>query len=289
MRKSVLLSLAGGIVLFLLATSSFFCVHQIEQALIVRFGEPVKAVSEPGLHFKMPFIDEATFFDKRLLDVDLSALEITLGDRRRVVVDAFCCYKITNPLLFFQTVHDVEGAHRRLTTTILGKLRSVLGNLSLSTLLSEQRSHVMKQIRDDVNQAASKFGLDVVDVRIRRTDLPTQNSEAIFNRMISEREREAKELRAKGIEMAEVVRSKVNRECAIMTAEAEQKAQTLRGEGDAEASRIYAEAFGQDPDFFSLYWSLEAYKRAFNKETTTFLVSPKGQFFRYFNRSKGEK
>ncbi|MDR2416981.1 MAG: protease modulator HflC [Holosporales bacterium] len=281
--KAKIIGGAFGIFFLFLLSGSVFRVHQIEQALIVRFGEPVRAIPDPGLHFKMPFIDEATFFDRRLLDVDLSALEITLGDRRRVVVDAFCCYRITNPLLFFQTVHDVSGAQRRLTATILGKLRSVLGNLSLSALLSEQRASVMRQIRDEVNQAASKFGIDVVDVRIRRTDLPTQNSEAIFNRMISEREREAKELRAKGVEMAQVIRAKVDKECSVMTAEAEQQAQILRGEGDADASRIYAEAFSQDPKFFSLYWSLEAYKKAFSKETTTFLVSPKGPFFQYFN------
>jgi membrane protease subunit HflC len=281
--KAKMMSGAFGLLFLFLLSGGVFRVHQIEQALIVRFGEPVRTISDPGLHFKMPFVDEAIFFDKRLLDVDLSALEITLGDRRRVVVDAFCCYRITNPLLFFQTVHDVLGSQRRLTTTILGKLRSVLGNLSLSTLLSEQRASVMCQICDEVNRATSKFGINVVDVRILRTDLPPQNSEAIFNRMISEREREAKELRAKGVEMAQVIRSKVDKECAIMIAEAEQQAQILRGEGDADASRIYAEAFSQDPEFFSLYWSLEAYKKAFSKETTTFLISPRGQFFRHFN------
>jgi membrane protease subunit HflC len=278
-RPSLVLALAA----FLVLINGVFLLHQTEQALIVRFGEPIRSVSHPGLHFKVPFVDVATFFDRRLLDVDLSALEITLGDRRRVVVNAFCCYKITDPLLFFQTVHDVQGAHRRLTTTVLGKLRSVLGNLSLPILLSEQRSQVMRQIRDDVNQAASKFGLDVVDVRILRTDLPTQNSEAIFNRMISEREREATEIRAKGEEMAQRIRSNVDRDCAIQISDAEKQAKILLGEGEAEANRLYVDTFGRNREFFSLYRSLEAYKQAFASEDTTFLISPKGDFFRYFN------
>jgi membrane protease subunit HflC len=289
MKKLSLFPLIIGLFLVICVSGGVFCVHQIEQALIVRFGEPIQAISDPGLHFKMPFVDEMTLFDRRLLEVDLSALEITLGDRRRVVVDAFCCYKITNPLLFFQTVHDVQGAHRRLTTIILGKLRSVLGGLSLTTLLSEQRSQVMKQIRDDVNQASSKFGLNVVDVRIRRTDLPTQNSEAIFNRMISERGREAKELRAKGEEQAQIIRSKADRECAVQISVAERQAQILIGEGEAEADRLYAEAFSQDPKFFSFHRSLGAYKRACTPEMTTILTTLEGDFFRYFQHKKGEK
>jgi membrane protease subunit HflC len=272
----------GAAALFLLVIASretMFTVNQIEQVVVTRLGEPVRVIKNPGLHFKIPLLETVAFFDKRLMSVELSALEITLGDKRRIMVDAFGRYVITDPLKFYQSVGSESGVLHRLNPVVLGSLSSVLGGVSLSSLLSDTRISAMNKIRDEVNKAAKGFGIDIKDMRIRKTDLPSQNSEAICKRMMSEREREARELRANGIEIAQIIKSTADKENAIAVAEANTKVQILISEGELEANKIYTEAFSKDKEFFAFYQSLEAYRTAFKSENSTFVISPKGEFF----------
>ncbi|MDR1561163.1 MAG: protease modulator HflC [Holosporaceae bacterium] len=265
--------------LLLILSCGMFTVNQIEQTVITRLGEPVKVIKTPGLHFKIPFLDTVAFFDKRLMSVELSALEVTLGDKRRIMVDAFGRYRITDPLKFYQSVGDESGVLIRLNSVVLGSLSSVLGGVSLSSLLSDTRISAMNKIRDEVNKAAKSFGIEVVDVRIRKTDLPSQNSEAICKRMMSEREREARELRAKGIEMSKIIKSTADKENSIALAEANTRVQILIAEGELEANKIYTEAFSKDKNFFEFFQSLNAYRSAFGSKNSTFVISPKNEFF----------
>lgn len=270
MMKKLSIITAG---LLVLSGSTLFVVNQVEQVVITRFGDPVRVIKNPGLYCRIPLIEEINSFDKRMMSIELSTLEVTLGDKRRVLVDAFGRYRINDPLKFFQTVRNENGVIRRLTPVVRGGLSSVLGNLNLPTLLSAQRVDVMKQIKEEVNKSASRFGISMVDVRITKTDFPSQNSEAIANRMISERQREAKELRAKGAEKAKEIMSSADRDNAIAIAEAEKRAQILIGEGQAEANSIYANSYNKDLEFFELYRKLETYKNSFNKQNTTHILS----------------
>lgn len=272
-----------GLLIFL---DGLFTVNQIEQVVVTRLGDPVRVIKEPGLHFKIPMLEKLAFFDKRLMSVELSALEITLGDKRRIMVDAFGRYKIVDPLKFYQTVYNEKGVLVRLNPIVLGSLSSVLGGVELSTLLSDTRTTAMNKIRDEVNKAAKAFGINIVDVRIKKTDLPVQNSEAICQRMISEREREAREIRAKGVEIAKVITSTADKENAIALAEANTKVQMLIAEGEAEANKIYVEAFSKDKGFFEFFQSLNAYRTAFSKQNSVFVLSPKGEFFRTMSGGK---
>jgi membrane protease subunit HflC len=268
---------------FLIFSGAMFTVNQIEQVVVTRLGEPVRVIKNPGLHFKLPLLENVAFFDKRLMSVELSALEITLGDKRRIMVDAFGRYIIIDPLKFYQAVGSESGILHRLNPVVLGSLSSVLGGENLSSLLSDTRISAMNKIRDEVNRAAQGFGIHVVDVRIRKTDLPPQNSEAICKRMISEREREARELRAKGVEMAQIIKSTADKENAIALSEANTKVQILIAEGEFEANKIYIEAFSKDKAFFEFFQSLEAYRESFNSKNSTFVVSPKSAFFGVMN------
>lgn len=272
-----------GLLIFL---DGLFTVNQIEQVVVTRLGDPVRVIKEPGLHFKIPMLEKLAFFDKRLMSVELSALEITLGDKRRIMVDAFGRYKIVDPLKFYQTVYNEKGVLVRLNPIVLGSLSSVLGGVELSTLLSDTRTSAMNKIRDEVNKAARAFGINIVDVRIKKTDLPVQNSEAICQRMISEREREAREIRAKGVEIAKVITSTADKENSIALAEANTKVQMLIAEGEAEANKIYVEAFSKDKGFFEFFQSLSAYRTAFFKQNSVFVLSTKGEFFRTMNGGK---
>jgi membrane protease subunit HflC len=258
---------------------SMFTVNQIEQVVVTRLGEPVRVIKTPGLHFKIPILETVAIFDKRLMSVELSALEVTLGDKRRIMVDAFGRYVITDPLKFYQAVGSEHGVLNRLNPVVLGSLSSVLGKLGLSSLLSDARISAMNKIRDEVNKAVKGFGINVIDVRIRKTDLPPQNSEAICKRMISEREREARELRAKGVEMAKIIKSTADKENAIALSEANTKVQILIAEGELEANKVYTEAFSRDKVFFEFFQSLEAYRAAFNSKNSTFVISPRNEFF----------
>ncbi|HQS84515.1 MAG: protease modulator HflC [Alphaproteobacteria bacterium 16-39-46] len=277
----MLLTVVGFLIVFL--SLSLFVVTQTEQGLVLQLGDPVRTIHNPGLHMKIPVIQNVIFYDNRLLDVDLSPEEVIAADQKRLVVDTFLRYRITDPLLFYKTLGAESVAQTRLQTLAGASLRRVLGSYPLSSLLSPERTKIMTQIKSEVSKMAEPFGVDVVDVRIRHADLPKANSEAIYLRMESERKREAKEFRAKGEEIAKKIRSYADRDRTILLAEAKNKAQALRGEGDGSSIRIMAEAFSKDQKFFEFYRSLEAYKNSFKGESTTFVISPTGKFFKFFN------
>ncbi|MGI9494278.1 MAG: protease modulator HflC [Geminicoccaceae bacterium] len=264
---------------------SLFTVYETQQALVLQFGRYIKTVTEPGLHFKVPFLQNVVYIDRRVLDFDAPAEEVILGDQKRLVVDAFARYRITDAQRFYQSVRDESGLRRRIDTVLDASLRKVLGDTPLFTVLSADRARLMERIRDDTNARVKNFGVDVVDVRIKRADLPAENSEAIYRRMQTEREREAKELRAQGYELGQRIRASADRERRVLIAEAQKKAQIIRGQGDGEATRIFAEAFGKDIDFFTFYRSMEAYQNALGDDSTSFVLSPDGEFFQYFDSS----
>ena len=265
------------------AFSCFFTVSQMTQALVLQFGAPVEVVSEPGLHTKLPW-QSVSYFDKRLLNLDAPAEEVIAQDKKRLVVDAFARWRITDPLRFYQTLYDQNTALIRLAPILSSNVRRVLGSQTFAAILSSRRAQLMYDIRDDVNGDAKGFGIKIVDVRIRRADLPPQNSEAIYTRMIQERKREANEYRAEGSEISQRIKARAAREVTVITAEANRESQILRGEGDGEKTRILAGAYGQDPDFFAFYRSMQAYQDALPAGTTTFVLSPNSEFFRYFSQ-----
>jgi modulator of FtsH protease HflC len=283
MTRNILIGLGAiAAVALVVLLSAMFTVHQTQQALVLQFGNPKRVVQEPGLHFKLPFVQNVIYIDRRVLDYDPDVQEVILGDARRLVVDSFTRYRITDPLRFFQSVGSEAVLRGRIDTILDASLRKALGDVPLFTILSEDRITLMNQIRDEANAEARQFGIDVVDVRIKRADLPAENNQAIYRRMQTEREREAKELRAQGAELAQRIRSRADRERRVIIAEAQKEAQIIRGEGDAEAVRIFAEAFGQDVEFFSFYRSMEAYREALIDTNTSFVLSPDGEFFRFF-------
>ena len=270
---------AAGILL----TSSFFIVEQTEQALVLQLGEVRRVVREPGLQMKRPFIENVITYDKRVLDFEPPHEEVIVSDQKRLVVDAYTRYRIANPLLFYQTVGTEAGVRARLSALVTGSLRRVLGSVTLNDVLSTKRSAIMQQIRDDVAAQAKPFGIDVVDVRLRRADLPEENSQAIYARMQSEREQQARQFRGEGAEAGQNVRANAERERTVILADAQRDAQRVRGDGDAQAVRTYGEAFGQDKQFFAFYRSLQAYRDSLLGKDTSFVLSPDGSFFRYFN------
>ena len=273
-----------GIALVALS-GAVFTVHETKQALVLQFGRFIRTVAEPGLHFKVPFLQNVVYIDRRVLDFDAPAEEVILGDQKRLVVDAFARYRIVDPQRFYQAVRDEAGLRQRIDTVLDASLRKVLGDTPLFSVLSSDRSTLMDRIEADANARVKSFGVDVVDVRIKRADLPPENSEAIYRRMQTEREREAKELRAQGYELGQRIRASADRERRVIIAEAQKKAQILRGQGDGEATRIFAEAFGKDIDFFSFYRSMQAYRDALGDESTSFVLSPDGEFFQFFGTS----
>ncbi len=287
------LGIIGGAVLFLVAAavvvalSAAFTVHQTQQALVLRFGDPVRVIREPGLNFKVPFVDTVVKIDNRILDLDLPAQEVIASDQKRLVVDAFARYRIANPLLFYQTVSTIEGANNRLITFLNSGMRRVLGESSFEQVVRDQRTALMARIRDQMNREAEGLGLAVVDVRIRRADLPEANSQAIFSRMQTERQREAAEIRAQGAEAAQRIRSRAERDSAVIVAEANRDAEIRRGQGDAERNGIFAAAFGQDPAFFAFYRSMQAYEAGLSGQDTRLVISPDSDFFRFFNDPLG--
>ena len=272
-----------AIALGILIDGSLFTVDQTETALVLQFGKPVRPVNEPGLQFKIPFVQNVVYFDKRLLDVEPPPEEVIASDQKRLVIDTYTRYRIVNPLLFYQTVGTEDGVRARLTALVSSSLRQVVGKVPLSALLSAQRADIMHLIRDDVHRTAKSFGIDVVDTRIRRADLPQQNSEAIYARMNSERQQQAALYRGEGQQAAQTVRANADREVTVIIADAQRDAQKLRGEGDAAATAIYAKAYDQDKNFFAFYRSLEAYRTALAGKNTTFVLSPDSSFFRFFN------
>jgi membrane protease subunit HflC len=280
--------LAGAFVVLIALWSSFFVVTQGEQALVLRFGAvayPDDPVVGPGLHLKKPFIEDVVRYDARLLDVDPPAEEVILADQKRIVVDTYTRFKIVDPLLFYQAVRTEEAARSRLREIVNNSARRVLGGVMLPSVLSTEREQIMHGIQVQVEEAARALGVEVVDVRLRRADLPQQTSQAIFNRMVSERQREAAEARAQGAERAQEIRAGAERERTVILAEATRQSQILRGQGEADANKIYAEAFSADPQFFAFYRSLHAYKESLGEQNTTYLLSPDSDFFRYFSHS----
>lgn len=272
----------GLLTILILALSSTYKVRQGEQALLLQFGDPRGVVTEPGLYFKVPFVQNVEYFEKRILDYDAPAAEVIASGQKRLVVNTFARYRIIDPLKFYQTV-GTEGAVRaRLGAILNARTREVLGQVPLITVLSGERRELMDQIAGLVNDEASGFGIDVIDVRIQRADLPEQNSQAIYLRMQTEREREAKEFRAQGAEMAQRIRASADRERTVILAEAERDAQIQRGKGDAARIRIFAEAVNSDPEFYSFLRSMEAYGRSFANDDTTMVLTPDSEFFEYF-------
>ena len=277
----------GGVALLFLLLNALFTVHQTQQALVLQFGNPVRILQEPGLHLKVPFVQQVDYFEKRVLDFDAPSVELVLGDQKRLVVDAFARYRITDPLRFRQSVGTELAFRGRLEPIVFSSLRSVLGEAPLFSILSQDRNQLMERIKSEANKALAGFGVELVDVRIKRADLPPENSQAVFQRMQTERQREAKELRAQGAEVGQRIRARADRERRVLIAEAEREAAIARGQGDAEAIRIFAEAYGQNPDFFDFYRSLQAYRDALGDGSTSFVLSPDSEFFRFFHGRAG--
>lgn len=281
-----LLAIAGAalVVIAILAISSLFTVDQTEQALLLQFGRPVRVIDKPGLQVKIPFVQNVVTFDKRLLDVEPAPEEVIAADQKRAIVDTYTRYMITDPLLFYQTVGNEEAVRARLTAMVSSSMRQVIGKEPLSALLSVQRAAIMRRIRDDVRTAAKPFGIEVLDTRLRRVDLPQQNSEAIYARMNSERQQQAALFRAEGAQAAQTVRADADRDVTVIIANAQRQAQELRGQGDGTATAIFAKAYGQDQQFYAFYRSLQAYRDALGGKDTSFVLSPSDNFFRYFQR-----
>ena len=286
-RRLLTIIAVALVVAGIFAMSSLFIVEQTEEALVLRLGEVRDVIPSPGLKMKLPFVENVIFYDNRLLDFEPPPEEVIVSDQKRLVVDTYTRYRITNPLLFYQTVNSEAAVRARLSAMVNGSLRRVLGNVTLSALLSHQRSAIMGQIRDEVTAQGRSFGIDVVDVRIRRADLPEENSQAIFARMQSEREQQARQYRGEGAEAAQTVRANAERERTVILAEAQRDAQRVRGDGDAESIRVYAGAFGQDKEFFAFYRSMQAYREALTGRSTSFVLTPDSGFFRFFQNSDG--
>ncbi len=286
-RPALIAGLVVLVVAIIVGSSAFYTVAQYQQALVLRFGAVDEFVKDPGLHVKLPFIQNVLYFDNRVLEVDPPAQQVILGDQKRVDVDAYCRFRITDPLRFYQTVNNEIGARSRLSAIINSSMRRVLGSTSLSSVLSAERDRIMANILREFGDEAKRFGIDVVDVRLRRADLPGQTSQAIYDRMKSERDREAKEARGQGQELALQTRARADREKIVLLAEAQREAQVIRGEGDAEAIKVYANAFGKDPQFFAFYRSMQAYSNALANGDTTMVLSPDIDFLRYFADPSG--
>jgi len=278
---------------------SAFIVRQTEQAIVLEFGKPVNVINEhevgedgkpvnaAGLYWKIPVVQTVEFYDKRILDLEAEPLEVIASDQKRLVVDAFARFRITNPLLFYQTVRDERIARQRLSNIIESSLRNALGGATFVEVVRDKREDLMLAILKRVNGEAKDFGIEVVDVRIKRADLPEANSEAVYRRMQTERQREATEIRSEGNAAANRIRATADREATVILAEATKKAEVIRGEGDAERNQIFAEAFGKDKDFFAFYRSMQAYETGMSANDTRLLLSPTSEFFRYFNNAEG--
>jgi membrane protease subunit HflC len=268
--------------------SSVFIVDMTEQALVVRLGEPIRVITEPGLNFKAPFIDTVINIDKRILDLENPSQEVIASDQKRLVVDAFARYRIKNALRFYQSVGSIQAANIQLTTLLNAALRRVLGEVTFIQVVRDERELLMARIRDQLDHEADGYGIQVVDVRIRRADLPEQNSQAVYQRMQTERQREAAEFRAQGGQKAQEIRSNADREATVIVAEANSTAEQVRGAGDGERNRLFAEAYGKDPDFFAFYRSMTAYENGLKSSDTRFLLRPDSDFFKFFGNASGK-
>ncbi len=285
MRK-IILPIIG--VIALTAFFSIFIVKEVNQAIVLQFGDPKRIILKPGLNFKLPFIQNVVFLDKRILNLDAPPEEVIASDQKRLIVDAFARFQIVDPLKFYISVGNERVARSRLSTIINSRIRSVLGTQELQTLLSEDRNKQMALIQEGVNNEAKNFGIKIVDVRIKRADLPQANSDAIYRRMQTEREREAKEFRAKGAEMAVTITSTADKEVTVILAEAQKKSEIMKGEGDGQRNKIFADAFGKDAEFFAFYRAMQAYERALIGGETSLIMSPDSEFFKFFGNVKAQ-
>ena len=279
------LLLPAVVVIGVIVFQSLFIVKEINQAIVLQFGDPKKIITKAGLNFKLPFIQNVVFLDKRILNLDNDPQEVIAADQKRLIVDAIARFKIVDPLKFYISVGNERVARSRLSTIINSRIRGVLGTQELATLLSTDRTKQMAIIQNDVNTEAKTLGIQIVDVRIKRADLPQANSEAIYKRMQTEREREAKEFRAQGAEVAQKIRSTADKDVTVLLAEANKKSEIMKGEGDGLRNKIFADAFGRDPQFFGFYRAMQAYEKALIGGETSLILSPDSEFFKYFGKS----
>ena len=277
------------LVIVFTAFFSIFIVKEVNQAIVLQFGDPKKIILKPGINFKLPFIQNVVYLDKRILNLDTPPEEVIASDQKRLIVDAFARFQIIDPLKFYISVGNERVARSRLSTIINSRIRNVLGQQELQTLLSQDRTKQMALIQEGVNNEAENFGIKIVDVRIKRADLPQANSDAIYRRMQTEREREAKEFRAKGAEMAVTITSTADKEVTVILADAEKKSQIMKGEGDGARNKIFADAFGQDPQFFAFYRAMQAYEKALIGGETSLILSPDSEFFKFFGDIKAKQ
>ena len=287
MNKIGVIHILGVVVVatIIVLLSSAYIVYQPEQAIVLQFGEPVRVVKDAGLKFKVPFVQNVVFYDSRLLNLDPPAQEVVLNDKKRLDVDSFTRYKIIDPLKFYKTVRTENQARGKLAEIVNSSLRKVLGRVTLTELLSEKRTKIMADISTTVKKDAEAIGVSVADVRIRRADLPIEVMQAINDRMKTERQRDAKEFRAKGQQQAQNIRATADKEATIIVAEAEKNAQITRGEGDMEAVRLWNKTVGQDVEFYDFYRSLDAYRKSLSDDETSLVLSPDSEFFKFFNNS----
>jgi len=288
-NTGLVISLVILAVMFVVGSTVFFTVNETEQVLVRRFGEPKRVIAEPGLNVKIPFIDTATYFDKRLLSYEGDAQEIPTIDQKQLIVDAYARYRIVDTLRFFQSVGTVVGMEARLPNVINSALRQVLGDVPLSEILTNERAALMRKITKIASENAQGFGIEVVDVRMQRVDLPEENSQAIFRRMQTQREQEARRFRAEGDKESRTIRANADRQQRVILAEARKTAEILRGEGDAQAQAIYNNAYTKDREFFDFWRSMQAMERGLGSDSTTYVGPPRGDFFRYFNNESGTR
>jgi modulator of FtsH protease HflC len=287
-------NLAGGIfaafvvIALIVLYGSVFTVYQTNQVIVVRLGEPIRVVTDPGLNFKIPLLESVISVDKRIVDLENPAQEVITSDQKRLVVDAFARYRINDALKFYQTIGVIEGANARLSTLLNSALRRVLGEATAIDVVRDKRAQLMSLVRTQLENEAQSFGVAVIDVRIRRADLPEQNSQAVYQRMQTERQREAAEFRAQGSQRSQEIRARADRDVTVLIAEAQSKGEQTRGEGDAERNRIYADAYGRDPDFFTFYRSMQAYESGLRSNDTRMVLKPDSDFFRYFGDPMGK-
>ena len=284
--KNTKLILPIIIIIAAVAFFSIFIVKEVNQAIVLQFGDPKRIITKPGLNFKLPFIQNVVFLDKRILNLDTPPEEVIASDQKRLIVDAFARFQIVDPLKFYISVGNERVARSRLSTIINSRIRNVLGQQELQTLLSKDRTKQMTLIQEGVNNEAENFGIKIVDVRIKRADLPQANSEAIYRRMQTEREREAKEFRARGAEMAVTITSTADKEVTVILADAQKKSEIMKGEGDGQRNKIFANAFGRDPEFFGFYRAMQAYEKALIGGETSLILSPDSEFFKFFGNTK---
>jgi membrane protease subunit HflC len=287
MKKRFVILLSFIVVLTVLAYNSLFFVEQRVQTLILQFGEPIRVIKEPGLNFKIPLAQNIVKFDKRILLFDNSAEEIIAADKKRLIVDAFVRYKIIDPLKFYQTVRFEAALNNRLGSVVNNSLRAVLGKVPLEAVISDRRELLMQEVSELVSQRATQFGISIEEVRIKKADLPSENSEAIYRRMQTERQQEAAQIRAVGNEKARFITAESEKQKTVLLAEAQRDSDILRGEGDAEKNKILGKAFNQDPDFFAFYRAMQAYSKALTEGDTTMVLSPKSDFFEFFGNAEG--